>query len=108
VAAGIAVVHQGVEVHIGQHIHMPAAPTITTIGAAELFVLLVPKRDAAITPVASGYVDKGFVNKFHKGSVSWSADAELGNAKNAKNKKLAKKPFYFFAIFAPFRAFCDT
>ena len=44
---------------------MPAASAIATVGPAELLVLLVTKRDAAVPSIACGNVDEGFVNKLH-------------------------------------------
>ena len=48
---------------------MASAPAVATIGAAELFVLFVAKRDAAVAAIACGNVDKGFVYKFHAESL---------------------------------------
>jgi hypothetical protein len=44
---------------------MAAAAAVTAIGAAELFVFLMPKRDAASATVSGGDVNVGFVNEFH-------------------------------------------
>ena len=60
-----AVIHQSVQVHISNSPHMAAATTVAAIGAAELFVLLVTERHAAITAIASGNIDIRFIYKFH-------------------------------------------
>jgi hypothetical protein len=44
---------------------MATASSVATIGATELFVLFVPKRNATVPAIASGDVDIGFVYKFH-------------------------------------------
>jgi hypothetical protein len=44
---------------------MATASAVATVGATELFVLLMPKRDAPIPAIASSDVDIGFVYKFH-------------------------------------------
>jgi hypothetical protein len=44
---------------------MAATSAISTVGAAEFFVLFVPKRNAAISAIAGSDVDIGFVYKFH-------------------------------------------
>jgi hypothetical protein len=59
VAARVAVIDQGVEVGVSDGKDMPAASAIAPVGSAELLVLLVPKRHAAIAAIASGNVDKG-------------------------------------------------
>jgi hypothetical protein len=45
---------------------MATTATIATVGATKLFVLFVPKRNAAVTTITCGNVDRDFVNKFHK------------------------------------------
>jgi hypothetical protein len=45
-----------------------ASATVATIGAAKLFVLFMPERDAAVPAIASSDVNVGFVNKFHEKS----------------------------------------
>ncbi len=47
---------------------MAAAPAVATVGAAELFVLLMTEGDAAVPPITSGDVDIGFVYEF-QGSI---------------------------------------
>ena len=44
---------------------MATASAVATVGATELFVLLMPKRDAPIPAIASSDVDISFVYKFH-------------------------------------------
>ena len=58
-------VDQGVEVGVCDGEHMAATSAVATVGAAEFFVLFVPKRNAAIPAIAGGDVDIGFVYKFH-------------------------------------------
>ena len=65
VTTRIAEIHQGVEIEVGQRKHVPAASTVTSVGATEFFVLFVAKRDAAVSAITCGNVDKGFVYKFH-------------------------------------------
>jgi hypothetical protein len=60
-----AVIDQGVEVGVSYGKHMTATATVATIGAAELFVFLMPKRDAASATISSGDINVGFVNEFH-------------------------------------------
>jgi hypothetical protein len=44
--------------------------TIATVRTAKFFVFLVPKRDAAVSPVSSRQVDIGFINEFHGNGFS--------------------------------------
>jgi hypothetical protein len=44
---------------------MPTSPTVTPIGAAELLVLFVPERHAAIATITGGNVNKGFIDELH-------------------------------------------
>ena len=44
VAARIAVVHQGVQVHVGHSENVTATAAVTTIGAAKFLVFFVPER----------------------------------------------------------------
>ena len=76
VAAGETEVDQGVEVGVCNGEHMAATSAVATVGAAELFVLLVPKRDAAVPAIASGDVDIGLVYKFHGVSLIKSVKNE--------------------------------
>jgi hypothetical protein len=59
------VVHQSVQVDVSYSKHMAATATVAAVGAAELFVLFMPERDAAVPAIARGNVNVGFVNKFH-------------------------------------------
>jgi hypothetical protein len=45
-----------------------ASATVAAIGAAKLFVFLMTERDAAVSAIARGDVNIGFVNKFHEKS----------------------------------------
>jgi hypothetical protein len=65
VAAGETEVDQGVEVGVCDGEHMAATSAVATIGATELFVLFVPKRNATVPAITCGDVDIGFVYKFH-------------------------------------------
>ena len=65
VAARETKVHQGIEVGVCDREHMSAAPPVAAIGTAELFVLFMPKRDAARPAVSSRDIDIGFVNELH-------------------------------------------
>jgi hypothetical protein len=58
-------VDQGVEVGVCDGEHMAATSAVATIGATELFVLFVPKRNATVPAITCGDVDIGFVYKFH-------------------------------------------
>ena len=64
-AARVAIVHQGIQIGVSHGEHMPAAPPVTTIGAAELLVFFVPERHAAIATITSGNVNKGFIDELH-------------------------------------------
>jgi hypothetical protein len=44
---------------------MPPPATIATVGTAKLFVLFMPKRDAAGPTISGRDIDIGFVNKLH-------------------------------------------
>jgi len=72
-ATRITVIHQGVEVGVGHSEHMTATATVAAIGAAKLFVLFVPERDAAVPAIARSDVNVGFVNKFHDRSGLYSS-----------------------------------
>jgi hypothetical protein len=65
VPAGKAVVHQGIQVGVSHRKNVTTATTVTPIGSAKLFVLLMPKRDAACAPIAGSDINIGFVNEFH-------------------------------------------
>jgi len=63
---------------------MTATATVAAIGAAKLFVLFVPERDAAVPAIARSDVNVGFVNKFHDRPVSipvYLFNEELWNKK---------------------------
>ena len=84
-AARIAKVHQGVQIGIGNGKHMATAPTIAAIGATELFVLFVPERHAAIATIASGNVDKGFIDELHGYPVYKTVPASLNCANGGRH-----------------------
>jgi hypothetical protein len=65
---------------------MAATPTVAAIGAAELFVLLMTERDAAVPPITSGDVDIGFVNEFHVCSLKSKAPTSRGFVTNQFEK----------------------
>jgi hypothetical protein len=60
-------VHQGIEAGVGHRIHMASASAVAAIGAPKLFVLFVPKRDAAVPTVTGDHVNQRFVHELHKG-----------------------------------------
>jgi hypothetical protein len=65
---------------------MAAAPAVTAVGAAELFVLFMAEGDAATPAIACGNVNKGFVNEFHDGVLRlnqgrWSRRSSLQTKK---------------------------
>ena len=64
--AGVTKVHQSIEVGVGYSENMATTTSITTVGTAKLFILFMPERDAAVTTITCGNVDRDFVNKFHK------------------------------------------
>jgi hypothetical protein len=64
-ATGETKIDKGVEVGVCDSEDMATASAVTSVRAAEFFVLFVPKRDATVSAVASGDVDKGLVYKFH-------------------------------------------
>ena len=68
VAAGIAVVDQGVDVAIGHDIDVTASPAIAAVGAAEGDEFLATEADATAAAVAGGHIDGGFINEFHGAS----------------------------------------
>jgi hypothetical protein len=47
---------------------MATTATVTAVGAAEFFVFLMTKRNAASATVSCRDVNVGFVNKFHEGT----------------------------------------
>ncbi len=61
----IAEIHKRIQPDIGDSENMTAATAITSIGTTKLFVLFVAERHTASTTVASGNVDKCFIDKFH-------------------------------------------
>jgi hypothetical protein len=65
VPAREAKVHQGIEVGVGNRIHMPTPPPVSPIGSTKLFVFLMPKGDAAGATISGGDVNVGFVYKLH-------------------------------------------
>ena len=77
-AAGKPVVHQRIEIGISHRINMAAAPPIAAVGSAELFELLVAKRDTTGATVAGGNVDKGFVNELHSGILKKTTPRLVG------------------------------
>jgi len=64
-ATGKTKVNEGVEVGVCNSKHMSATSAVTSVRAAEFFVLFVAKRDAAVPAVTCGDVDIGFVNELH-------------------------------------------
>jgi hypothetical protein len=62
-----AVIDQGIEIGVSDGKHVAATATVAAIGPAELFVFLMPKRDAASATVSGGDINVGFVNEFHDG-----------------------------------------
>ena len=65
VATRKAVIHQRVQVRIGDGVHMAAAAAVSPIGAAKFFVFFMPKRYAASATVSGRDVYVGFVNELH-------------------------------------------
>jgi hypothetical protein len=58
-------IHQRVQGHIGHGVDVSSTTAVAPIGATKFFVLLMPKRHATISPVASANVYQGFINEFH-------------------------------------------
>src|SRR5690606_29847976 len=52
VVAGIAVVDQGVDVAVSDHVHMPASSAVAAVGAAEGDELFATEADASAATVA--------------------------------------------------------
>jgi hypothetical protein len=65
VAAGKPKVDQSIQIGVGYGKNMASTTAIAAIGAAKLFVLLMPKRDTACAAVSRRDVNVGFVNEFH-------------------------------------------
>jgi hypothetical protein len=60
-------IHQGVEAGVGHRKNMATASAVSPVGAAELFVLFVPKRDATIPAVTGDDINQRFVHELHTG-----------------------------------------
>ncbi|OIQ65768.1 hypothetical protein GALL_526700 [mine drainage metagenome] len=65
VAARKPVIHQRIEVGVGNGKHVTTATTIPAIGTTKLLVFFMPKRNAAGSAVSGRNVNVGFVNEFH-------------------------------------------
>ncbi|MND42848.1 hypothetical protein D3C80_336320 [compost metagenome] len=64
--AGVAVVHQGIEVGIGLHEHGAAIAPVTTVGAALLNEFFATETHQAVAAVARFYKDRYFIDEFHQ------------------------------------------
>ena len=67
---GVAVVDQSVEAVDRLDHDIAAAAAIAAARAAVLDELLAPERDAAVAAVAGADIDLGFIEEFHRLSVS--------------------------------------
>ena len=65
-AARVTVVDEGVQIHIGHGIDVAATATVTTVGSAEFLVFFVPERGCAITAIARGNFNIGFIDELHE------------------------------------------
>ncbi len=65
VVTGVAVVDQGVEVFVGNHVHRATVTTVAAVGAAVLDELLAAEAHATVTAVTGLDPDGYFVNKLH-------------------------------------------
>jgi hypothetical protein len=63
--AGIAVVHQRVDIAVGDRVDAAAAPAVAAVGTAARNELLPPKTGRAIAAAAGAGLDDGFVDEFH-------------------------------------------
>ena len=64
--ARIAVIHQGIDVAVGNGDHTAAAPAITTVRTALGDVFFATKARHAIATVAGNDLDSSLVNEFHR------------------------------------------
>ena len=64
-AAGIAIVDQGVEVLVGDHVHRAAIPPITTVRPTILDELLATETHATVAAITSFYKNRYFIDEFH-------------------------------------------
>ena len=66
VAAGVAIVEQGVDVAVGDREDVAAMAAIAAIRSAEGDEFFAPERGDAVAAVASVHFDSGFVEEFHR------------------------------------------
>ena len=77
VAAGVAVVDQGVDVAVSDHVDVPASPAVAPVGAAEGNEFLATEADASAATVAGGHINGGFIDEFHETGVLVSPGQRL-------------------------------
>ena len=65
VVTGVAIVDQGVEVFVGDHVHRTTITTVTTVGATVLDELLATEAHATVAAVTGLDPNGYFVNKLH-------------------------------------------
>ncbi|MNO66648.1 hypothetical protein D3C76_574430 [compost metagenome] len=65
VVTGVAIVDQGVEVFVGDHVHRTTVATVTTVGATVLDELLATEAHATVATVTGLDPNGYFVNKLH-------------------------------------------
>jgi hypothetical protein len=61
-----AIVHQGVDVAVGDRPDAAAAAAVAARGAAARHELLAPERGAAVPALAGVHLDGRFVDEFHR------------------------------------------
>ncbi|MCY1230224.1 hypothetical protein D3C72_1632280 [compost metagenome] len=85
VPARVAEIDQGVEVRVGHREHVAATAAVAAVGAAELFVLLMTERHAAVAAIARGDVDEGFVDELHgMSSLQMKKPRQCGASERSK------------------------
>ncbi|MNN97688.1 hypothetical protein D3C81_2169040 [compost metagenome] len=62
---GVAVVDQGVQVFVGDHVHRTAVATITAVGATVLDEFFATEAHATVAAVTGLDPNRYFVNKLH-------------------------------------------
>src|SRR5258706_9944908 len=65
-----AIVHERVQIGVGDRVDAAAAPAVAAVGAAARHVLLAAERRRAVTAAAGGHLDARFVEEFHRGPRS--------------------------------------
>ena len=67
--AGVAVIHQCVQVTVGLHINTATLTTVPAVGAAHRLVFLTTKRGNTVPAISGIDFNGSFVDKFHMGNT---------------------------------------